>query len=203
MHLVQAFKWAAPSILTIGALLCGLTAVRFSAEGDFGDCIKCIFLACVLDGLDGHVARALGTSSAMGFELDSLCDLANFGVSPPCTCSVRSLGLKFVVALPGVPRASASLLAAEAPRRIRRPRLVARGFSARRVDDRVGSMLCSRRVLRAATGRFRQCLSLLLCDVLELTHELLGTRRGSTCPGVPSKWTSSTSRAPRTNRSHQ
>jgi CDP-diacylglycerol--serine O-phosphatidyltransferase len=79
---VQALKWAAPSMLTIGALLCGLTAVRFSAEGRFGDCVKCIFFACVLDGLDGHTARALGTSSAIGFELDSLCDLANFGVCP-------------------------------------------------------------------------------------------------------------------------
>jgi phosphatidylserine synthase len=71
-HPVQALKWAAPSLLTIGALLCGLTAVRFSAEGHFGDCVKCIFFACVLDGLDGHTARALGTSSAIGFELDSL-----------------------------------------------------------------------------------------------------------------------------------
>lgn len=71
-HPFQALKWAAPSMLTIGALLCGLTAVRFSAEGRFGDCVKCIFFACVLDGLDGHTARALGTSSAMGFELDSL-----------------------------------------------------------------------------------------------------------------------------------
>lgn len=78
----EALKWAAPSILTIGALVCGLTAVRYSAEGDFGGCVKCIFLACVLDGLDGHTARALGTSSKMGFELDSLCDLANFGVCP-------------------------------------------------------------------------------------------------------------------------
>jgi phosphatidylserine synthase len=82
MGLVEALKWAVPSMLTIGALVCGLTAVRFSAEGDFGSCVKCIFLACLLDGLDGHTARALGTTSAMGFELDSLCDLANFGVCP-------------------------------------------------------------------------------------------------------------------------
>lgn len=65
-------------MLTIGALLCGLTAVRFSAEGRFGDCVKCIFFACVLDGLDGHTARALGTSSAMGFELDSLWYVCSF-----------------------------------------------------------------------------------------------------------------------------
>tara|TARA_B100000795_G_scaffold163257_1_gene122703 strand:+ start:210 stop:1181 length:972 start_codon:yes stop_codon:yes gene_type:complete len=79
---IEAMKWAAPSVLTITALLCGLSAVRFSAEGEFDNCIKYMYMACVLDGLDGHVARALGTSSAMGFELDSLCDLANFGVCP-------------------------------------------------------------------------------------------------------------------------
>lgn len=93
---LEALKWAAPSVLTIGALACGLTAVRFSAEGDYGGCVKCIFLACILDGLDGHTARALGTSSAMGFELDSLCDLANFGVCPALVLHfwVRSLPIE-------------------------------------------------------------------------------------------------------------
>jgi|MDSY01.1.fsa_nt_gb CDP-diacylglycerol--serine O-phosphatidyltransferase len=82
MHLLQRLKWSAPSALTIGALVSGLTAVRFAAEHDFERCVKCIFLACVLDGVDGAVARALGTSSEFGFELDSLCDLVNFGVAP-------------------------------------------------------------------------------------------------------------------------
>lgn len=82
MHPIQRLKWAAPSMLTIGALVSGLTAVRFAAEQQFELCVKCIFVACVLDGLDGAVARALGTSSDFGFELDSLCDLVNFGVAP-------------------------------------------------------------------------------------------------------------------------
>ena len=82
MKIVERIKWVTPSALTIGALLSGLTAVRFAAEKDFESCVKCTFLACVLDGVDGAVARALGTSSDFGFELDSLCDLVNFGVAP-------------------------------------------------------------------------------------------------------------------------
>jgi len=74
--------WMAPSVLTIGALLSGLTAVRYAAENEFDWSVKCVLAAAILDGLDGHVARALGTSSDIGFELDSLCDLANFGVMP-------------------------------------------------------------------------------------------------------------------------
>lgn len=75
-------QWSAPSALTLGALVCGLSAVRFAAEGNFGWSVKLVLCACALDGLDGHVARFLGTSSSMGFEMDSLCDLANFGVTP-------------------------------------------------------------------------------------------------------------------------
>ena len=42
----------------------GLSAVRFASEGDFDSSVKCVLLACVLDGLDGHVARYLGTLRA-------------------------------------------------------------------------------------------------------------------------------------------
>ncbi|CAK0904509.1 unnamed protein product [Prorocentrum cordatum] len=72
----------APSLLTLGALVSGLSAVRFAQEGVFTGAVKCVMLAGVLDGLDGHTARFLGAVSEMGAELDSLCDLANFGVVP-------------------------------------------------------------------------------------------------------------------------
>lgn len=66
----------------MGALMSGLSAVRFSVEAHPTWSVCCLLLAAVLDGLDGHVARYLGTCTQIGFELDSLCDLANFGVSP-------------------------------------------------------------------------------------------------------------------------
>ena len=39
-------------------------------------------VAAVADFLDGFAARALGAYSALGKELDSLCDLVSFGVAP-------------------------------------------------------------------------------------------------------------------------
>eukprot|EP01134_Creolimax_fragrantissima_P000737 CFRG0737T1 len=71
-----------PTLLTLGALSAGLSAVRLSFEGDFSTAFFLLFASAILDGLDGHAARALGTASAFGAELDSLCDLVDFGVSP-------------------------------------------------------------------------------------------------------------------------
>ena len=42
----------------------------------------CIFIAAVIDFLDGFVARLLGASSEMGKQLDSLADVVSFGVAP-------------------------------------------------------------------------------------------------------------------------
>lgn len=41
-----------------------------------------IFLAAVVDFLDGFLARKLGASSEMGLQLDSLADVVSFGVAP-------------------------------------------------------------------------------------------------------------------------
>jgi len=71
-----------PNLITIGALAFGLSSVRAAASGDFYAAVQCLAVSAVLDGLDGHVARALGASTALGAELDSLCDVADFGVAP-------------------------------------------------------------------------------------------------------------------------
>ena len=41
--------------------------------------------AGIIDGIDGRLARLLGSSSKMGAELDSLADFLNFGVAAPLT----------------------------------------------------------------------------------------------------------------------
>ncbi len=50
-----------------------------------------IFVAMVLDGLDGRVARLTRTQSAFGAELDSLSDMVSFGVAPALVVYVWAL----------------------------------------------------------------------------------------------------------------
>jgi len=71
-----------PNLLTITAICAGLTAIRFGYEGDFEMAVRLVLAACILDGLDGRVARLLNQTSAVGAELDSLADFVNFGVAP-------------------------------------------------------------------------------------------------------------------------
>ena len=71
-----------PNLVSILALCSGLTAIRFAIAGNFGLAILLIGTAAALDGLDGRLARILKSESAIGAELDSLCDFVNFGVAP-------------------------------------------------------------------------------------------------------------------------
>jgi CDP-diacylglycerol--serine O-phosphatidyltransferase len=71
-----------PNLLTIAAICAGLTAIRFGFEGNFEMAVHLVLAACVLDGLDGRLARLMNRSTAVGAELDSLADFVNFGVAP-------------------------------------------------------------------------------------------------------------------------
>ena len=72
-----------PNIITIAAICAGLTAIRSAVVGDFAVAVQLILVACLLDGLDGRLARRMGCSSKVGAELDSLADFLNFGVATP------------------------------------------------------------------------------------------------------------------------
>ena len=71
-----------PNVLTIAGLCAGLTAIRFGFEGNFALAVQLVLAACVLDGLDGRVARLMRRPTPVGAELDSLADFVNFGVAP-------------------------------------------------------------------------------------------------------------------------
>lgn len=71
-----------PNLVSIMALCAGLTAIRYAIGGNIAMAVFLIGAAAVLDGLDGRLARVLKSESAIGAELDSLCDVINFGVTP-------------------------------------------------------------------------------------------------------------------------
>nr|WP_082708981.1 CDP-diacylglycerol--serine O-phosphatidyltransferase [Marinobacterium profundum] len=71
-----------PNLFTTGALFSGFYAVIAGMNGDFVNASIAIFVAMVLDGLDGRVARMTNTSSQFGAEYDSLSDMVSFGVAP-------------------------------------------------------------------------------------------------------------------------
>ncbi len=80
-----------PNGITCINLICGAMACLAAARlrepiiGDWqGYQLAYILLAvaAVADFLDGLVARAIGAASAIGKELDSLCDLVSFGLAP-------------------------------------------------------------------------------------------------------------------------
>ncbi len=71
-----------PNILTCLNIVCGCISAMAALKGNFEMAAVWIILASVFDFLDGFMARLLKVSSAIGKELDSLCDVVSFGVAP-------------------------------------------------------------------------------------------------------------------------
>ncbi|MBI1174800.1 MAG: CDP-diacylglycerol--serine O-phosphatidyltransferase [Sideroxydans sp.] len=71
-----------PNLFTTAALFAGFYAIVQSMNSRFEYAAVAIFVAMVLDGLDGRVARLTHTQSEFGAEYDSLSDMVSFGVAP-------------------------------------------------------------------------------------------------------------------------
>jgi CDP-diacylglycerol--serine O-phosphatidyltransferase len=80
-----------PNLFTIAALFSGFYAIVQAMNGRFEFAAMAIFVAMVLDGLDGRIARFTRTQSAFGAELDSLSDMVSFGVAPALVVYVWAL----------------------------------------------------------------------------------------------------------------
>ncbi len=63
-------------------MFCGFYAVVAAMQGKFEAAAVAVFIAMILDGLDGRVARMTNTQSEFGAQYDSLADLISFGVAP-------------------------------------------------------------------------------------------------------------------------
>lgn len=80
-----------PNLFTTGAMFAGFYAIIAAFGGQYIDAVVAIFVAGVLDGLDGRVARLTNTQSEFGVQYDSLSDLVSFGVAPALVLYVWSL----------------------------------------------------------------------------------------------------------------
>jgi CDP-diacylglycerol--serine O-phosphatidyltransferase len=80
-----------PNAFTTAALFAGFFAIVQAMNGRFEVAAAAIFIAGILDGLDGRVARWTRTQSAFGAEYDSLSDMVSFGVAPALVVYVWAL----------------------------------------------------------------------------------------------------------------
>lgn len=71
-----------PNTITCCNLISGCIATGCAFYGQYQWAVLMIIVGAVFDFFDGMTARALGVSSPIGKELDSLADVVTFGVAP-------------------------------------------------------------------------------------------------------------------------
>src|SRR3954465_6296139 len=84
-----------PNLFTTGVLFSGFFAIVEAMNGRFETAAIAIFVAMVLDGMDGRVARWTHTQSEFGAQYDSIADMVAFGAAPALiayTWALKDLG---------------------------------------------------------------------------------------------------------------
>ncbi|MDO4763417.1 MAG: CDP-alcohol phosphatidyltransferase family protein [Flavobacteriaceae bacterium] len=76
------------NLFTLGNLFSGSVGAIQLLQGNYEITAICIVLSAILDFFDGFVARAMGSNSELGIQLDSLADMVTFGVLPGLTMYV-------------------------------------------------------------------------------------------------------------------
>ena len=71
-----------PNAVTLAALFSGFYGIVMAMNGRFEAACVAIFVAAVLDSLDGRIARMTHSQSAFGEQMDSLSDMVSFGAAP-------------------------------------------------------------------------------------------------------------------------
>lgn len=71
-----------PNLVTTTGLFAGFYSIVAAMHDRFDAAAVAIFIAIVMDGLDGRVARMTNTASDFGAEYDSLSDMICFGLAP-------------------------------------------------------------------------------------------------------------------------
>ena len=86
-----------PNMITTAGMFSGFYAIVAAMDGRFEAAAVAIFIAMVLDGLDGRVARLTNTQSEFGVQYDSLADMVSFGLAPALV--MYEWSLKFMVSV--------------------------------------------------------------------------------------------------------
>ena len=71
-----------PNLFTTGVLFCGFFAIVQAMNERFEIAAVAVYVAMVLDGMDGRVARWTNTQSEFGAQYDSIADMVAFGAAP-------------------------------------------------------------------------------------------------------------------------
>ncbi len=71
-----------PNLFTTAGLFAGFYAIVAANKGHFEAAAIAVFVAMIMDGLDGRIARMTNTQSDFGKEYDSLSDMVAFGLAP-------------------------------------------------------------------------------------------------------------------------
>jgi len=84
-----------PNLFTIGSSFAGFFAIIAAFNGHYDTSAIAIFIAMIMDSLDGRVARLTNTMTDFGAQFDSLTDMVSFAVAPAFlayTWSLSTLG---------------------------------------------------------------------------------------------------------------
>jgi len=71
-----------PNLFTSAGLFAGFYAIMQARLGHFEAACLAIYVAMIMDIIDGRLARLTNTMSDFGSEYDSLSDMVSFGVAP-------------------------------------------------------------------------------------------------------------------------
>lgn len=71
-----------PNLFTTAGLFAGFYGIVAAINGRFELAAVAIFIAMIMDGIDGRVARLTNTTSEFGVQYDSLTDMVCFGLAP-------------------------------------------------------------------------------------------------------------------------
>ena len=69
-----------PNMISLTAICCGVTSLKFALSGRWELAVIAIFFAAFFDLIDGVLARMLRATSEFGAQLDSLSDFMSFGL---------------------------------------------------------------------------------------------------------------------------